>query len=261
MTEVEWMSGQAPERMLELVAEKVSNRKRRLLAVACCRAIWPLLADRRSRAAVEVVERYADGLAGDELADAADEAGLAVGDLERAVQEARDDYNTETAWGGCSCPTCEAERDERMDEINPRNDPDLGYQLLEMQAAGQAACAAALLAHHATRDYWAVPRLLSAAMRRGGPALQIDLARLLHELIGNPFREVAIDPAWRTWERGVVVGLAQTIYEEKAFERLPILADALEDAGCAEGALLRHLRQPDGHLRGCWALDAVLGRR
>ena len=56
-----------------------------------------------------------------------------------------------------------------------------------------------------------------------------------------------------------LLGLAEAVYEESAFERLPILADALEDAGCTDERLLRHLREPGGHVRGCWGLDLVLG--
>jgi len=68
---------------------------------------------------------------------------------------------------------------------------------------------------------------------------------------------VTLDPAWLT---GTVTSLAQAIYDERAFDRLPILADALEDAGCTNQDILAHCRQPGEHCRGCWALDLVLGR-
>jgi hypothetical protein len=114
-------------------------------------------------------------------------------------------------------------------------------------------------------------------------APQTVLASLLREQFGNPFRKVrwvsarlrdridllprTVRPAdlllsreWLTWEGGIVMGLAQAIDEERAWDRMPILADALEDAGCAESALLDHLRQGETHARGCWALDLLLGR-
>ncbi|MBL8795582.1 MAG: hypothetical protein JNM56_16875 [Planctomycetia bacterium] len=75
--------------------------------------------------------------------------------------------------------------------------------------------------------------------------------------MGNPFRPVTVDSAWRT---PTVVSLATAIYAERAFGRLPILGDALEDAGCTNVDLLNHCRQPGDHVRGCWAVDAVLGR-
>lgn len=81
---------------------------------------------------------------------------------------------------------------------------------------------------------------------------------LLREIVGNPFRPVAFDPAWRTSD---VMLLAQGIYEGRAFDRMPILADALQEAGCEEADILDHLRDPRAaHVRGCWALDLVLGK-
>jgi hypothetical protein len=80
---------------------------------------------------------------------------------------------------------------------------------------------------------------------------------LLRDVIGNPFRPVTIAPAWRTSN---VAGLAEAIYADLAFDRLPILADALEDAGCANGDILNHCRQPGEHVRGCWVVDLVLGK-
>jgi hypothetical protein len=83
---------------------------------------------------------------------------------------------------------------------------------------------------------------------------------LLRELFGNPFHPVTVSPHWLAWEEGLVPGLAQAIYEEGAFERLPILADALEDAGCREESILVHCRQEGRHVRGCWVLDRLLGK-
>jgi hypothetical protein len=87
-------------------------------------------------------------------------------------------------------------------------------------------------------------------------------AALLRDLFGpSPFRRLPrINPTWLAWEGGTVPKLAESIYEERAFDRLPILADALEEAGCDAAELLRHLRGPAPHVRGCWAVDLVLGR-
>jgi len=82
-------------------------------------------------------------------------------------------------------------------------------------------------------------------------------AILLRDIFGNPFHPVAFDPAWRT---EAVVGLARGAYEDRAFDRLPVLADALEDAGCADAAVLAHCRGPGPHVRGCWVVDLVLGK-
>jgi hypothetical protein len=80
-------------------------------------------------------------------------------------------------------------------------------------------------------------------------------ARLLRDIFGNPFRPVAFDPAWRTSD---VLALARGIYDEKAFDRMPILADALQDAGCDATELLDHCRGTSPHVRGCWVVDLVL---
>jgi hypothetical protein len=83
------------------------------------------------------------------------------------------------------------------------------------------------------------------------------LANLIRDMFGNPFRPVLLDPAWRT---ATVVALAQAIYDERAFARMPILGDALEDAGCGNVAVLNHCRQPGEHFKGCWLLDLLLGK-
>lgn len=88
--------------------------------------------------------------------------------------------------------------------------------------------------------------------------LWIGQSHLLREIFGNPFRPVTFDIAWRTTDAML---LAHGIYEEHAFDRMPILADALQEAGCDCADLLNHLRDPSAtHVRGCWALDLVLGK-
>ena len=79
---------------------------------------------------------------------------------------------------------------------------------------------------------------------------------LVRCLFGNPFRPVRFDPAWQT---PAVLAVAQGCYAGRAFDRLPVLADALEDAGCDAPDLLAHLRGPGPHARGCRPLDLVLG--
>jgi hypothetical protein len=87
------------------------------------------------------------------------------------------------------------------------------------------------------------------------PAAQSSLLRCI---VGNPFRPVSLDPNWRTT---TVLALAQGIYDERAFDRLPILADALQDAGCDNKEMLAHCRGEGPHARGCWVVDLVLGKQ
>ena len=83
-------------------------------------------------------------------------------------------------------------------------------------------------------------------------------AFLLRDLFNSPFRPVAFSPEWRT---PTVVALAQQIYHSRNFAPMPILADALQDAGCEHAAILDHCRDPHAaHVRGCWVVDLVLGQ-
>jgi hypothetical protein len=90
---------------------------------------------------------------------------------------------------------------------------------------------------------------------------------LLHDIFGNPFRPVTVDPAWLAWHGGAVKRLAEAVYDERQLPgghldaaRLAVLADMLEEAGCSDPDLLSHLRSPGPHVRGCWPLDAILGK-
>jgi len=71
---------------------------------------------------------------------------------------------------------------------------------------------------------------------------------------------VVLDPAWLAWDDAAVVKVARTVYEERRFEEMTVLADALEEAGCTCAALLDHCRQPGEHVRGCWLVDLLLQR-
>jgi hypothetical protein len=82
-------------------------------------------------------------------------------------------------------------------------------------------------------------------------------ADLLRDIFGNPFHPIAFVPKWRS---ETAVALASAIYAERAFDRMPILADALEEAGCDHADVLSHCRGPGPHVRGCWVVDGVLGK-
>jgi hypothetical protein len=85
-------------------------------------------------------------------------------------------------------------------------------------------------------------------------------AHLLRCIAGNPFRPVVVDPAWQAWNDRTIPKLAQAIYDERAFDHLAILADALEDAGCNNSDILTHLRSAGPHVPGCWPVDLLLGK-
>jgi hypothetical protein len=80
-------------------------------------------------------------------------------------------------------------------------------------------------------------------------------ADLVRDIFGSPFRRPRFDPVWRT---DTAVALARRMYDGRAFGPMPILADALEDAGCDEADVLAHCRDTGPHVRGCWVVDLVL---
>jgi hypothetical protein len=89
-------------------------------------------------------------------------------------------------------------------------------------------------------------------------AVESDYVPLLRDIFGNPFRPVAFDPAWRT---DTAVSLASQMYESRDFGAMPILADALQDAGCTSDDILGHCRDSHAtHVRGCWVVDLVLDK-
>jgi hypothetical protein len=119
--------------------------------------------------------------------------------------------------------------------------------------AWQAAQDAALAASSAA----GMLRGVVADYQRGFQAERQAQMGLLRDIIGNPYRPPAVVLSWVTQR---VVDLAQRLYEKRAFGDLPILADALEEAGCSEPAILSHCRSGSEHVRGCWALDLILGK-
>jgi hypothetical protein len=132
------------------------------------------------------------------------------------------------------------------------------------------AVAASALAHilcppgRIYRECGSLPRAVVAAVREVNRQASDDLQQaqvmLLRDIFGSPLRSVSIDPSWLAWNDGTVRRVAQAIYDECAFDRLPILADALEEAGCTNQYILNHCRQPGDHVRGCWVVDLILGK-
>jgi hypothetical protein len=104
-----------------------------------------------------------------------------------------------------------------------------------------------------------VDRVLSAALSLADACRNREvLVAIIRDIYGNPFRPVACDPTWRN---DTVVSLAKHTYESRDFSAMPILADALQDAGCENEDILNHCRDPKQvHVRGCWVVDVVLGK-
>lgn len=126
---------------------------------------------------------------------------------------------------------------------------------------GQAGRALALwaAAWAADRRVAAEPGEQLAGVREGlGVGADWDLCRALDDIFGNPFRPVAADPSWLT---SAVLALVHRMYDSKDFSPMPILADALQEAGCDNTDVLDHCRGEGPHTRGCWVIDMLTGRR
>ena len=105
----------------------------------------------------------------------------------------------------------------------------------------------------------AVAQHVVSRVRQSGDAAAERAAQagLVRDVFGHPFGPVAFDPGWRTAD---VVGLARGIYDGRAFDQLPLLADALMDAGCDDEGIIAHCRAVGPHVRGCWVVDRALGK-
>jgi hypothetical protein len=204
-------------------------RKWRLAAVACCRALWPLLVQgemEEACRAVEVAEAVCDGEADDGDLYRAGEAIRRT----RVEEEGMCWYDDAYAVGLVCGPLDYAQfAAYGVTESNPE----------------EAALEAAFWANRCFRR--------DGEMDRHHPAL----VHRLRDILGNPFHPVALDPGWL---RPPVPALARAIYQGQRFEDLPVLADALEEAGCADPGILDHCRKGKRHARGCWLLDLLTRR-
>jgi hypothetical protein len=223
MTEKEWLESTHPQKLLEYLRGKTSERKLRLFAVACCRRIWHLLNDPESRQAVEVAEQFADGRAErHQLRLAHYLAGI---------------YPTNQANEAARLAAAEA--------------IDLSNLLKVVAASNETVEGQAVLQFLNMFDAPVDSETRASAGRAGQ-------CELLREMFGNPFQPLAINPVWQTLN---VRSVAQVIYEEQTFEQMPVLGDALEDAGCDNADILGHLHGSGTHARGCWVLDLILGKQ
>jgi hypothetical protein len=217
MKDADWLTCTEVRRMLPAVRHRLSERKLRLLACGCCRRVWRLLRSERSRRAVALAERYADGLADrHRLFQASEEARQPVERTSQQVTAAA----TVAAMIADPRPLLDR-RDFRFTALAVALD-ELSRATDEPTADGTP---------HSTP------------------------CELLRDLLGPATGAVVFDPAWRTSD---LQALARRAYDDRDFAVLPVLGDALEDAGCTSDALLTHCRAGAGHARGCWALDLVL---
>ncbi|VTR96240.1 Uncharacterized protein OS=Sorangium cellulosum (strain So ce56) GN=sce5710 PE=4 SV=1 [Gemmata massiliana] len=297
MTEAEWLICSDPAAMLGLLGPHVSARKLRLFGVACCRRTEVASRGALAGRGIDLAERLADGLeSGEDLTRLRSDllyegfsdfdgfwqkrADMACWHQALAVFNALQDTDRFRA----------GERRPVLENLQEHHDELLSFALsMARKEAGPGAppvfdrpdiCrpdltrvwteAARAVAYYQRPDdcpnVTVVDMLTASETRRRRDdwvsALEADfrfeaeqLTILARDIFGDPFRPVTLDPAWLT---STVVALAEGIYADRAFDRLPILADALEEAGCGDPGVLSHCRGPGTHVRGCWVVDTLL---
>jgi hypothetical protein len=223
MTEDEWLAATDPVGMLRFLKDRASARKLRLFGCAWGYSLWDRLSDERSRQALLTAERFADGQATEA------ELGLAFTAAEQAWNELPEVHGNRRVRG---------------------NKP--------LRAARRGRSVAAL-ARDVASPRWGVSLALGNTWMENS-VRKLALANRLRDVFGVlPFRDPVIEPSWLTQSDGAVRRIAETIYQESSFEQMPVLGDALEEAGCADANILGHCRQLEDHSRGCWIVDLLLG--
>jgi hypothetical protein len=224
MTEAEWLACPAPTPMLEFMRAKASDRKLRLFALAA----WRL--------------SYGKYLPANTAEEPADSGPYTIGVAERYADGDATQEEIEAAE-----QNAREYGDQFLDAIFGFTEPFIAYMAVA-DFFGQSA--------------FDVAR--GAVLISDPTELRLTHANLLRDLFGNPFRPVAINAFWLTPS---VRSLATAAYEERILPsgeldtaRLAVLADALEEAGCDNADILTHLRSPGPHVRGCWAVDLLLGK-
>jgi len=249
LTEKEWLECPLPGVMGNMLGYRDNVRRLRLFACACCRRAWHLLDHEASRRAVEVAERHADGRATDEELEA---ARLAAWDVSlRLLQSAAP-----------SAARLRRAADSAKHAATPSGD-----EYVSVDLCGAATQLTPVLGPDRERESppvgafkpdWRPWAGLRVGYANHGETREAAIqAGLLRDIFGNPFRPVAFSTSWRT---DTAVTLARQMYDARDFSAMPILADALQDAGCDNTDVLDHCRGPGPHVRGCWVVDLVLGK-
>jgi hypothetical protein len=249
MTESDWFDSISPEQMLAYLGERASPRKRRLFACASVRRIWPLLGDDQLRKAVKVAERFADGKVSARVLRKARRLAIRLRKKREAAELRESTWMARAARAAAQAVQAILPEDGPI-LVTPRDIRELPDVVSATRTARASARAA-----QAQREEDAVAGV--EPIRR---LASFDAVELVREIFGNPFRPAALDLRWLDWKESIIPRMARVIYRKRCFRNLPILADALEEAGCNDEALLFHCRAPEDHVRGCWVVDLLLGR-
>ena len=255
MTEAEWLSCDLPRSCFQFLAGAGSNRKRILFGCECCRRLWDQVIDEGSRAAVQILEKFVDGLATEKECNAASQRAEEVSQsMERLADFSLDglpcftDYRAEAMCHAAGAVFYASRLFTEGTDI-------LGDPAVVATAASNVARYITAADLRPEGGDSALPN--SAVPRAAKHAEEAVQTSLLRDIFGNPFRPVTFSPEWGT---STAVALAAQMYESRDFSAMPILADALQDAGCDNADILDHCRSEGLHVRGCWVADLVLGK-
>jgi hypothetical protein len=259
MNEREWLACEDPHPMLRsLIQRWVAQRRKgkgvpferlRLFACACLHRIWDLL-DQDHRKSVTMIERYArtprptTEQLSEAIAVSSASRDRTTAEAERVWRESPDDRRAR--WAARAYNRAAYAVWEAADEKPTMASHSHRQVVVAVSAVGRLR----ILSSGGT-----VPRIWGDFELPFAIEESAAQAVLLRDVIGNPFRPVILDPAWLTPS---VEGLAAAIDAERVFDRLPILADALEEAGCTDEDVLDHCRRPGAHALGCWVVDLLL---
>jgi hypothetical protein len=233
MKESQWWMCGAPDGILSWLGSTADERCLRLFCCACCRLIWPIIPIGQSRSAVVASERFADGL----LSSSALTAAAAAQSVPSSGTG-----GWLAAWAAAEAAGMDA---QAAAEWVPR---------WAAEAAGEAAARITLASDDATP----VNDVAAAAWSQ---QRQLQCA-LLRDIFENPFHASShIDPTCLQWKNGAVLKAAQATYDRGGTEDMSHLAKLLVQAGCDNEESLAHCRAASGHVRGCWVLDLLLGKR
>ena len=257
MDENEWLNATDPQVMLDFLREtgRASERKRGLFGCACVRRVWTLLNDPRSRRGVETREAHLDrAMPTRILSEAATAARMARSDARCPLRLARGIDNCAFEVG----PAWAAGAASLLTQGNYKFVSDLAARAIACVSPGgrQASCdpvRGAILDAFGIAMRWEVSYDAERAVQ----------AALLRDIFGRlPFRRLPpLDASLLRWNDGTVRRISEGIYDERAFERMGALADALLDSGCDNEDILQHCRQQKGvHTKGCWVIDLLLGK-
>ncbi len=240
MTESEWLICTDPKPMLDfLVQNGASDRKLRLFASACTDGCGS-----------DIAELFADGEAtAKQMADAVEEAWTEWNETARDTGWNIGDFSERVLAAECD-PDAHAAAYKTADLVATENARRVAQGLMDAGSHQR------VMGRQVPYDESAIDEATAEEYKK----TKASQAELLREILGNPFHPYTINPFLLAWNDGVIRKLAQTIYDEPAFDTMPILADALEEAGCDNADILNHLRGPGPHVRGCWVVDLLLGK-